>query len=349
VSDSGRLPAALERARALTIPEVQAALERLCPDLRWIAAYHLGWVDEAGRPVAGRGGKWLRSGLALLSAEAAGAAARDGLPAAVAVELVHNFSLLHDDIMDGDTERRHRPTAWAVFGAGPAILAGDGLLALAQETLLDCPPPHGQQAAGQLAHATSRLIAGQAADLAFERRRAVSLADCRAMAADKTGGLLACAASLGAVLAGAPQRTVAALATYGLRLGLAFQAVDDLLGIWGAPEVTGKPAGSDLRQRKKTMPVVMALTASGPGAGQLAELLDAAADGGEDGGDGAGDAERVQLAVKLIEDSGARERTAAEADRQAELALASLKEVRMPAETREDLAAVARFVTEREL
>jgi len=335
---TNRLPAALDRARALTVPAMEAALGRLHPDLRRIAAYHLGWTDPDGRPVAAGGGKWLRSGLALLSAEAAGAGPDDGLPAAVAVELVHNFSLLHDDVMDGDTERRHRPTAWTVFGAGPAILAGDALLALAQALLLECPAPHGQRAALHLGAATGRLIEGQAADLSFERRGGVSLDECLAMAGDKTGALLACAASLGAVLAGAPAATVDALAGYGLRLGLAFQAVDDLLGVWGRPEVTGKPAGNDLRQRKKTVPVVLALAAGGPGAAQLAELLA--------GGD---DEERVALAVKLIEDSGAREATAAEADRHTELALASLDQARIPAGIREELAAIARFVTEREL
>jgi geranylgeranyl diphosphate synthase type I len=322
---------------------MEAALGRLHPDLRRIAAYHLGWTDPDGRPVAaGAGGKWLRSGLALLSAEAAGAGPDGGLPAAVAVELVHNFSLLHDDVMDGDTERRHRPTAWTVFGAGPAILAGDALLALAQELLLECPAPHGQRAALHLGAATGRLIRGQAADLSFERRGDVSLDECLAMAGDKTGALLACAASLGAVLAGAPAATVDALARYGLRLGLAFQAVDDLLGVWGRPEVTGKPAGNDLRQRKKTVPVVMALAAGGPAAAQLAELLGDADARGDD-------EERLALAAKLIEDSGARERTAAEADRQTGLALASLDQARIPALIRQELAAIARFVTEREL
>ena len=134
---------------------MQAAVDRLSPDIRAVAAYHLGLPGGGSRPpgAPGGSGKALRPALALLSARAAGTAPEEAVPAAVAVELVHNFSLLHDDIMDGDTERRHRPTAWTVYGAGAAILAGDALLALAQDLLLEgwrrraaghraaCPPP----------------------------------------------------------------------------------------------------------------------------------------------------------------------------------------------------------------
>ena len=115
---------------------------RLSPDVRAVAAYHLGLADADGTPSAAvPSGKALRPALALLSARAAGASPERGVPAAVAVELVHNFSLLHDDIMDGDTERRHRPTAWTVYGVGAAILAGDALLALAQDILLEGTAP----------------------------------------------------------------------------------------------------------------------------------------------------------------------------------------------------------------
>jgi geranylgeranyl diphosphate synthase type I len=106
-----------------------------------VAGYHLGLCDAAGKPTGTpAGGKALRPALTLLSARAAGAPAEQAVPAAVAVELVHNFSLLHDDIMDGDTERRHRPTAWTVFGIGSAILAGDALQALANDLLLEGAP-----------------------------------------------------------------------------------------------------------------------------------------------------------------------------------------------------------------
>src|SRR5699024_5603113 len=141
-----------------------------------------------------------------LSAQAAGAPAKRGVPAGVAVECVYNFSLLHDDIMDGDRERRHRPTAWTVFGTSSAILAGDALLTLAQEILLEDGSPGGYWAARCLAAATQRLIAGQTADLEFEGRVDVALDECLTMASDKTAALLACSCSIGAMLAGAQPR-----------------------------------------------------------------------------------------------------------------------------------------------
>src|SRR5204863_8611423 len=183
------MPEGVALARDLVGPATESAIARLTPDVRAVAAYHLGFADAAGNPTnpTGNGsGKALRPALALLSARAAGAAPQRGVPAAVAVELVHNFSLLHDDIMDGDAERRHRPTAWKVYGVGPAILAGDALLALAQDILLEESGRHGAWAARCLSAAVLRLIAGQGADLAFEQRGDVALAEGLTMGGDKT-------------------------------------------------------------------------------------------------------------------------------------------------------------------
>src|SRR5919201_1883711 len=170
------LPPVLARARELAGPALRAAVAGLHPEVARVAAYHFGWQDRDGHPTSGNGGKALRPALALLSAEAGRAHARVGLPGAVAVELVHNFSLLHDDLMDGDEERRHRPTAWKAFGPGAAILAGDALLALAERAVLDAggaADGTGPQAARHLTRAIDWLIDGQAADLAFERRQDV--------------------------------------------------------------------------------------------------------------------------------------------------------------------------------
>jgi geranylgeranyl diphosphate synthase, type I len=151
------IPAGVETARDLVGPAIAAAVDRLSPDVRIVAAYHLGLTDSDGRP-AGKGtaGKALRPALAVLSTRAAGAAPERGVAAAAAVEFVHNFSLLHDDIMDGDTERRHRPTAWTVYGVGAAILAGDALLALAQDLLLEGPAPQSLWASRCLSAAADR-------------------------------------------------------------------------------------------------------------------------------------------------------------------------------------------------
>ncbi|MCI2418225.1 polyprenyl synthetase family protein [Saccharopolyspora sp. K220] len=262
------LPPVLRTARESVDPALRKAVGRLDPDTRRVCEYHFGWSDADGSPDGG-GGKALRPAMVLLSARSVDAAVAPGdgpIAAAAAVELVHNFSLLHDDVMDGDTSRRHRPTAWTVFGRPAALLAGDALLALSTDVLLESSSSHAVAAARSLCAATRTLIAGQAADLDFERRQEVGLDECLRMAHDKTAALLACATSIGACCVGAPRETVLRLHAFGTELGMAFQLVDDLLGLWGDPEVTGKPVLSDLRARKKSVPVVHALSSgSAPG------------------------------------------------------------------------------------
>lgn len=332
------VPEVLRRARVLVRPPMEEAVGRLTPQIRRVVAYHLGWADADGAPLESDGGKAVRPAVAVLAAEAAGGRAEAALPAAVAVELVHNFSLLHDDVMDGDRERRHRPTAWTLFGVGRAIIAGDALLALAQEVLLEEPTPERLLAARSLARATSLMCAGQADDLAFESRLDVSVEECRAMSGRKTGALLSCASEMGALLAGAEEDVVEALARFGLHLGLAFQAVDDLLGIWGRPETTGKPAWSDLRQHKKTLPVVAALDGEGSGGEGLRALLEAERLEEED----------IARAARLVEERGGRRVAEAEAERQLEEALACLAEVPLLLGPTRELSELARFVVARE-
>jgi geranylgeranyl diphosphate synthase type I len=326
----------LGRVREAVTPATRAFLARLDDTSAAIAAYHFGWTDAAGAPTRGGGGKAVRPALATLSAQAAGAPAQVGIPGAVAVELVHNFSLVHDDVMDGDTERRHRPTVWAIWGTTSAILTGDALLALAQEVLLDSVSPHRAAAARLLAETTRHLIRGQVQDVAFERRDEVSLAECLEMVSGKTGALLSTSAAIGAVLAGAPAKVVDALATFGAQLGVAFQLVDDLLGIWGDPAVTGKPVFSDLRSRKKTLPVTYALSHGGPAGRELAGWLSDSAPEGE------------ARAADLIDTAGGRQWAAAEARRRVKVATQALSTVPMLAGPRAELIAIAHFIVERE-
>jgi geranylgeranyl diphosphate synthase type I len=225
--------------------------------------------------------------------------------------------------MDGDTERRHQPTAWTVFGIGAAILAGDALLALSQDILMETPP-YGVWAARCLSAAVLRLIAGQGADLEFERRDDVEVAECLDMAGDKTAALMACACSIGVI---------------GAHAGLSFQLVDDLLGIWGAPEVTGKPVGSDIRARKKSVPVVTALTSETPAGKDLAVLLAKPEQLKDD---------EVLHATKLVEAAGAKTRIEEMADAELGSALACLAEADMPEEVRAEFAAIAEFITARQ-
>ncbi|WP_326824344.1 family 2 encapsulin nanocompartment cargo protein polyprenyl transferase [Streptosporangium sp. NBC_01756] len=262
----------LDWSRDMVESALRPAADRLPPSMRRIAGYHFGWWDEHGRPAEADAGKALRPALVLLAAEAVGGAAAAALPAAVAVELAHNFSLLHDDVMDGDRTRRHRPTAWAVFGVSPAILAGDALLTLAFDVLATGGHPDAPQATRIFSVAIQELLEGQHTDVAFERRQDVELAECLSMAAGKTGALLGCACALGGLFGGGSLEQVEHLNAFGRDLGLAFQLVDDLLGIWGDPSVTGKPVYSDLRSRKKSLPVVAALTSATSGGRELAKL-----------------------------------------------------------------------------
>jgi len=254
-------------SRGLVDPALRAATDTLPDGLKLVAGYHAGWWDAAGRPTPSDGGKALRPALAVLAAAAVGGAAADAVPGAVAVELVHNFSLLHDDVMDGDTTRRHRATAWTVFGIGPAILAGDALLTLACDVLA-----LNAEASRMLRGAVQALLAGQDTDLALERRPDPQIADCQSMAEHKTGALIAAACAIGAVLGGGTAAQIHSLHSFGARLGLAFQHVDDLLGIWGEEAVTGKPVHSDLRSRKKSLPVVAALRSGTVAGTELAAL-----------------------------------------------------------------------------
>jgi geranylgeranyl diphosphate synthase, type I len=333
------VPAVLERARAVMQPALRAAVDGLADErMRRIAGYHLGWLDADGAEIALGGGKAVRPALVLLCAEAAGGVAADAVPPGVAVELVHNFSLLHDDIMDRDVERRHRPTAWTVFGEGQALLAGTAMLTAAIEVLLAAGPA-GQRSLPCLLDAVQRLISGQSEDLALEGRTDAELDAVLHMEAGKTAALLSCSAALGALAVGAPPDVVDGLAAYGHELGMAFQLIDDILGITGDSAVTGKSASSDVRAGKRSAPIVAALSAGTDAAARLARHL----------GDGPPASEEdVTEATKLIDEAGGLEWAAREADRRLAQALAHLDRVTLAPAAREQLAQLARFVVDRD-
>jgi geranylgeranyl diphosphate synthase type I len=329
----------LDKGRDAVHSALREALQRLDPTSRDQSAYHLGFTDADGSPSATGGGKAVRPALALLSAEAAGAPPEKGVPGAVAVELVHNFSLVHDDLIDGDLERRHRPTVWSVWGASSAILTGDALLGLALEVLLDVGTADAAKAARMLTVTVRELIRGQVDDVAFERRQRVGLDQSLSMAAGKTGSLLATSAAIGAVLGGAPRPLVAGLETFGAELGLAFQLVDDVLGIWGDPAVTGKPVYSDLRSRKKSLPVTYAVTHGGAAGRELHEWLNSSGDHDE---------AAYPRAADLVEAGGGRAWADAEAQRRLAAGIEALEAVRMPEPVRAELIGLAEFIVHRE-
>ncbi len=328
----------LARARRFVEPALRDSLAALHPDIRRAAEYHLGFVEADGTPGAGSG-KGIRPALAVLSAEAVGAGAEVGVPGAVAVELAHNFSLLHDDIIDGDRERRHRPTVWTLFGVGQAIIVGDALQTLAHDVLLSAGTDASVAAAARLTRAVSEMIAGQADDMALETEEAITVDGSVRMAAAKTGALLSCAASLGAVLAGADDRTVSALDRFGAHLGLSFQAVDDILGIWGDTAITGKPVGSDLTSKKKTLPVAFAMARSSDATAELQTLFR----------NGGLDQTGVRRATAVIERAAGRDATEAFAGEQLDIALDALATADLDPRTAAELRLIAEYVCERDL
>jgi geranylgeranyl diphosphate synthase type I len=332
-------PAVFGRARALFGPALRAAVDRLDDEhMRTIAGYHLGWLDSHGRPVDGGSGKAIRPTLVVLSAEAGGGDAAAGVPAAVAVELVHNFSLLHDDVMDRDLERRHRPTGWVVFGEGQAILAGNAILIAAVDALVR-DGAAGQRSLPCLLGAVQRLIGGQSTDLALESSPRVDLGEVLRMEAGKTAALLACSASIGAIAADASAVVVDGLAAYGHEVGMAFQLIDDILGITGDSAATGKSSSSDVRAGKRSAPIVAALVSGTRASVELARLLREGPPTRDDD---------VIYATKLIDEAGGLDWAAREADRRLALALAHLDALPLPSAAAADLAQLARYVVERD-
>jgi geranylgeranyl diphosphate synthase type I len=327
----------LDRTNDLVTPALRDAVDLLDERLRLIAGYQLGWWESDGTPTANASGKGLRPTLALLSAQAAGAQPSDGVPGAVAVELVHNFSLLHDDVMDRDLERRHRPTGWAVFGEGQAILAGNAMSLLAIDILRQAGEP-GLRALPCLTGAIHRLISGQSDDLAFENGDSVGMAACLRMEAGKTAALLSCSTAIGALLVDAPTTVVAGLAGFGFELGIAFQLVDDVLGIIGDPAATGKSASSDVRTGKRSAPIVAALR-SGTAAGYALNKLLA---GGPPTTEAA-----VELATELITEAGGLRWTAREADHRLTRAMDHLQVVSDPSALA-DLTTLTHYVIDRD-
>jgi geranylgeranyl diphosphate synthase type I len=265
------------------------------------------------------------------------------LPAAAALELLHNFSLIHDDIEDGDAERRGRPTVWKIWGEPQAINAGDALFTLSRLALHHLRDrglsPALVQAANQaFDRACLALCEGQFLDISFEKRLDVTIGEYLEMVGGKTAALLGLSAQLGALIGSADSSLAEMYQRFGAKLGVAFQIYDDILGIWGDESQTGKPAGSDLRRRKKSFPIVYALHCREGAAGhKLADLyslprLDDA---------------QVQLALGILDSVAAREHTLAVAHDHYQAALAALEETGIVGSAQDELRTLAEFVISR--
>lgn len=228
-------------------------------------AYHMGWIGEGAGPKAT--GKRIRPMILLLCTAASGGDWRKALPAAAAVEFVHNFSLIHDDIEDNSHYRRGRLTVWAKWGLAQGVNAGDALFTLSHLALHrlseSLPTEIVLKANSVLLETCLHLTQGQFLDISFENRAEISLDEYQTMIEGKTAALFAACTHLGALVANCDSRRQSHFRQFGKSLGLAFQIVDDLLGIWGDEEQIGKSTTSDLVSGKKTYPVILGLQSNG--------------------------------------------------------------------------------------
>ncbi len=282
-------------------------------EMREMLTYHLGWTGEGCGTAAQ--GKRIRPLLTLLTCAGTGGNWQDALPAAAAVELVHNFSLIHDDIEDNSDLRRGRKTVWKLWGIAQAVNAGDLMFTLSRISLMDLSGSiHADRilkVVSCLDHTCESLTYGQFLDLDYETRKQISIDDYWKMISGKTAALTSCSAKIGGLVSGVDQSKLAALAGYGQHLGLAFQVVDDWLGIWGDAALVGKSTDSDLVSGKKTLPVLFGLEKSD----EFAEMWQ----------HGIGVPEASQALAGYLETLGAQEYTLQQADIHTQKALKMLE------------------------
>jgi len=244
--------------------EIEIALRRAVGEnmdkVFQLARYQLGWVDQNGNSSTGFGGKGLRPALCLEACAVVSGDHKPALPAAASIELLHNFTLIHDDVMDRDHTRRNRPTVWSIWGDAAAINTGDLMYSLAMSSMGDVMPEQPRralQATSNLLDTCIEVILGQQLDLDFESRDDVSVAEYENMAESKTASLIATALEIGAIIGGASTEVAMLYRGLGRSMGLIFQMRDDYLGIWGDPRDVGKSTGADIKRKKKSLPIIM--------------------------------------------------------------------------------------------
>lgn len=262
------LDARIDRYRPLVLKELRAIVGRDPAGLYAWMRYHMGWEDQSGAAEQASPGKMLRSTAVLLAAELVGGNAHLVAVAGAAVDLVHNFSLLHDDIEDDSATRRGRSTVWTFAGVPQAINTGDGMytlarLAMHRLTRASVADQLVVAAMAELDEACMRLVEGQYLDMRFESRGDVTLDEYVTMASGKTAAMFAAPFAIGALVGGANSDVVDAFREYGRHVGMAFQVLDDVLDCWGTVRQLGKEPGGDLLARKKTYPVLAALEGAG--------------------------------------------------------------------------------------
>jgi len=298
--------------------------------------YHMGWSGPGAGPEAT--GKRIRPLLVLLCAAGAGGDWRAALPAGAAVELVHNFSLVHDDVQDKSDTRRGRPTIWARWGVPMAINVGDALFVIANQAMSDLsvsyPDAIVLAAEKVLMQTCQDLTKGQFLDMSYETDDDVSLEDYWPMIAGKTAALLSTCCQIGALLGGVDESAVEAYRSFGHALGMAFQAQDDILGIWGDAAITGKSSESDLVSGKKSLPTLYGLSRKG----EFAQRW----------GQGPITPGEVPALAETLAREGARSFAQQAADQMTDLALNALREADPQGEAGQALFDLARKLLSRE-
>lgn len=338
------LPAFFERYAAEIKAELELVLAERKSPLYEIMRYHLGWVDEKGNPRHGSTGKALRPTLCLLACKAVGGDYRRALPAATTIELVHNFSLILDDIQDDDRERRHYPTVWSIWGKPQAINVGTAMRLLANVALRRLREGgvslEKQLAIQQLIDETTlRLIEGQFLDISYESHFDIKVTDYLSMIEKKTATLLACSLEVGALLGTDDKEVGKRFWDIGKNLGLAFQIRDDILGIWGEELKTGKPLASDIRHRKRTFPIVYILEKAGD---RLRQQLVNVYQNGVVGNDG------IATVLTILESANAQFQAQKMAEKYCDKAVKAIDSLALLPSLSSDLKEVAHFLIERD-
>ena len=306
--------------------------------------YYMGWVDVDGNACSATEGKALRPTLCLFACEAAGGHAGEAMPAAVALEFIHNFSLIHDDIQDRDRTRHGRETLWAVWGVPSALSAGNILRVIANMSLANLvehgvEPDRALQVTELLTEAYLEMIEGQYLDISYEGRSDISIRDYMGMISRKTGALIRCSVNMGAMIGTRDLATIDAFRRCGRSLGYAFQVRDDFLGVWGDEGTTGKPVGADIRRKKNSLPVVYAMSqADGQDRRVLLEAY----------GKDSLDDDDVSVVLDVMEHTGAKDYSETLARQHGDEALEALADVELSPGARAHIEELVHFLTVRQ-
>ncbi len=306
--------------------------------------YYMGWADETGAPISAMTGKAVRPTLCLFGCEAVGGSLNQALPAAVALEFIHNFSLVHDDIQDEDETRHNRKTLWAVWGKPKALVAGNVLRVVADTALHSLEreglePKRSIAAVGLLTESYLEMIEGQYLDLSYEGRPDIGMDDYLRMISHKTGALIRCSLNIGAAVGADDPGLISAMRECGRALGYVFQIRDDVLGVWGKEEITGKPVGADILRKKNSYPIVLAMEAA---ASEDREAIASIYSKPEL------DDEDVESVLTIMDRVGVEESAQAEAARWADAAIQAITPLELSHRHREQIEEFTHFLLVRD-